>query len=75
MRDEDGGRGARNRSDGVMLGDPEAVVAERFDGNREIGGLTQRLRGRRTGANRREIENRKWNHGFTHLKGAIPSHR
>ena len=69
MSDQHGGRRARDRSNRVVLGHPEAPVAESFGSDREFGRLAKGLGGRRAGGDRREVENREGNHGWYHLKG------
>src|SRR5215831_17118987 len=49
----------------VMLGHPEAPVAERLDMPCEIKRIAQRLPGVTAFGDRRKIENREWDHGMT----------
>jgi hypothetical protein len=66
------GRRAGDGGHGVVLGDPESVVAELFGGPGHSGGLVQRLRRRGAGRHCREVENGKGNHAsFTLWSGSL----
>jgi hypothetical protein len=56
VRDQDLGRRRRNRRDVVVLGDPEAPVAELVRAPRERGRRRERLGGRLAGPDRGKIE-------------------
>ena len=61
--DHDVGRRARDRGQIVMLGEPIAGVAEAVGKLREIEAILERRRAGRRSRHRREIENRKRDHG------------
>jgi hypothetical protein len=54
--DDDGGRSARDAGHVVMLGQPEAMVAEPFDMHRQRGGMLQRERRIATFDDRAKVE-------------------
>jgi hypothetical protein len=63
VTDDDAGRGARDTRHVVVLGEPEALVAEALDVPREADGVGERLRGRRALDDVREIEDGQRDHG------------
>jgi hypothetical protein len=69
MSDQHSRRGAGHGSNRVMLGHPETSVAQSLSRDRELGRFAKRLGGRRTGCDRRQVENGEGDHGWIHLKG------
>ena len=63
LPDHQVGRGARDRSKVVMLGEPVADIAELIDMARQIDAVAQRRGGPGAGGDDREVEDGKWDHG------------
>lgn len=61
-RDENLGRRACQRLDGMMLRDPVALIAEPIDQARQFDRIVKRLRRGGAGGNRSLVDNRKLHH-------------